>query len=106
MREGALGAGDLAHLGAVANVDAELLQSRAPCAEHSLATAGAERQIAAQVEKAGLRHDVLTLLVALDRLGVGIEALEKNVARASCDRPVCREQPRGRLRSARRDPRR
>ena len=73
-------AADLAHLGAVADVHAALLQSLAPLGEDLFAAAGAELQVAAQIQEAWLRHDVLTFLVALNRLGVGVEALEQHVA--------------------------
>ena len=78
--EGVLVARDLADLRAVADVHAALLQALAPRAEHLLAAAGAELEVAAQIQEAWLRHDVLTLLVALDRLGVGVETFEQHVA--------------------------
>ena len=73
-------AGDPAHLRAVADVHAALLHALAPAGEHLLATAGIEFEVAAEIQETRLRHDVLTLLVALDRLGVGVEAFQQHVA--------------------------
>ena len=78
--EGMLVAGDLADLGAVADVDAALLHALAPAGQDLLAAAGAELEVAAQIQEARLRHDVLTLLVALDRLGVGVKSFQQHVA--------------------------
>ena len=78
--EGVFVAADLADFGAVADVDATLLHALAPAAKNLFAAAGAELQVAAQIQEARLRHDVLTLLVALDRLGVGVETFQQHVA--------------------------
>jgi hypothetical protein len=71
---------DLADLRAVADVHAALLQSFTPPGEHFLPAARVELQVAAQIQEPWLRHDVLALLVALDRLGVGVEGFEQHVA--------------------------
>src|SRR6202042_772449 len=57
------------------------LHVRGPVLKHLLARTGAESQIAAQIEKAGLIHDVLAFLISLDRLCGRSKAFEQYVAR-------------------------
>src|SRR5262249_5979657 len=80
--EVALRAGNLRDFAAVADVDLVRAQVVAPARENLFARTGVEFEIAAQIEEARLRHDVLPFLVALNRLGVGVETLEQDVARA------------------------
>ena len=78
--EGMLIAADFPDFRAVADVDAALLQSCRPPRQHLLAAARAEFDVAAQIQEAWLRHDVLAFLIALDRLGVDVEAFQQHVA--------------------------
>src|SRR5690606_22814263 len=85
-RERPLGAADLLHLGVVPDVHIELAQAVAPRRQDLLAAARGEFQVAAQIQEPGLGHHVLALLVALDGLGVGAEALEQDVAGTAAPR--------------------
>jgi hypothetical protein len=61
-----------------------------------LAAARAELDVAAQIQEARLRHDVLALLIALDRLGVGAEAFQQHIAgRAALGAPIAVRRPGG-----------
>ena len=53
-----------------------------PGAEHLLALAGLEIEVRAQHELARRRHDVLALLIFVDRVGEVVGLLEQDVAEA------------------------
>ena len=66
--------------------DRRARQPLLPAAKNGFTRARLEVEVAAQIQKAGLGHDMFALLVLLDRLGVGAEPLEENVARLRCAR--------------------
>ena len=94
--------GDLRDIGAITDNDALGIEAFRPAAEDGLAGTRPEIEIAAQVQEAGLSHDVLALLVLLDGLRVGAETFEQDVARcAQALFAVMELRPRGRAQSAR-----
>ncbi len=75
----ALVAGDCGHLAAVPHVDAR--GAFTPRTEDHLALAGGERHVGTQHQLAGRRHDMLALLVFVDRVGEVIGLFEQHMAK-------------------------
>ena len=85
-REIALLAGDLLDLGVALDVDLALLRLRVPDAEDRLALARLEIQVRAQQQLGRRRHDVLALLVFVDRVREMVGLFEQDMAQAKLRR--------------------
>ena len=72
----------------VADIDLELLGRLVPATEDRFAAAGLERHRRAQWQDAGLVHDELALLVAIDRVGKMLFGLKQHVRFAA----LCRSR--------------
>jgi hypothetical protein len=87
---------DRGHLGVEAGVDlADLGDALVPGAEHVLARALDEAEIAAQRQVVRRRHDVLALLVLVDRVREVRRALEQHVRDAALGGARSGAQPAG-----------
>jgi hypothetical protein len=67
------------HFGAIADVDVRVVDCLLPRLEDALAATGRESHITAQRKHARLRHDVLVLLILLDRIRVRAARFQQDV---------------------------
>ena len=95
--EGSGASGDLGHFGVQLHVDLVTGHLIVPDIQDRLTLAGVEIQVAAQDQIVGRRHDVLALLVFVDRVGEMVGLLQQHMAHAQ----ICRACGRAQARRAR-----